>query len=327
MTPSLYRLENIIQRFDRREVLNIPSLSLEARRIYVLQGPNGAGKTTLMRILSFMDAPAEGDIFFAGENVRPEQAARCRARVVWVPQSPVMFTGSLLYNVEYPMRIKGVPARERKEKAMALLRSVNLASLAKAPARKLSGGESQRGSIARALAAGPEVILFDEPTASVDYRSREEIIVLIRSLCLERGLSIVVTTHDAALAEEVGQESITLFDGKLAHNPAGAYGSAKLALPQTGGALPHGTLEKRGERFFFFAHGGKDAPQMPKNECMVVSGMAESEMGFYLRLSDASAAESGRVDLFLPFAANADLAAELRLGMRIELRPPETPCV
>lgn len=212
---SLYSLHGLVQRFGDREVLNIPQLTLQSGAIYGLLGPNGAGKTTLMRILAFMDTPSSGSITFMGQKVRPEQAPKYRARVVWVPQSPVMFTGSLLYNIEYPMRLKKTPRAERREKAMALLDTVDLARLAKAPAHRLSGGEAQRASIARALAAGAEVILFDEPTASVDFRSRGEIIKLIRTLNRERGLSLIVTTHDAALAAELCKERIILFDGRV----------------------------------------------------------------------------------------------------------------
>jgi ABC-type multidrug transport system ATPase subunit len=199
--------------------LNIPHLSLQPRTIYGLLGPNGAGKTTLMRLLAFIDTPTEGEIVFQGQHVRPDQASRYRAKVVWTPQTPVLFTGSLLYNVEYPMRLKGVKRSERRERAMNLLHSVGLERLAQAPARRLSGGEAQRASIARALAAGAEVLLFDEPTANVDYHSRDELIALMHDLWSERGLSIIVTTHDAELADELCREQIRLFDGKLASAP------------------------------------------------------------------------------------------------------------
>lgn len=212
---ELYALSNVTRRFGDREVLNIASLRLEPGLIYGLLGPNGAGKTTLMRLLSFMDTPTTGSISFMGRKIMTDEAARCRARVVWVPQSPVMFTGTLLYNIEYPMRLKGMAGRERRAKALELLKTVDLARLAASPAHRLSGGEAQRASIARALAAGAEVILFDEPTASVDFRSRSEILHLIRELNEKRGLSVIVTTHDAYLAEELCRERIVLFDGKI----------------------------------------------------------------------------------------------------------------
>lgn len=211
----LYSLTNIRRSFGERVVLDIPHLALAKGKIYGLLGPNGAGKTTLMRLLSFMDATTQGEIAFAGVTVTPDMFARYRARVVWVPQTPVLFSGSLLYNVEYPMLLKGAPRHVRRAKAMELLESVRLDHLAASPARRLSGGEAQRASIARALAAGAEVILFDEPTANVDYRSRAEIIALIRSLWKDRALSILVTTHDKPLADELTHEQLSLFAGKI----------------------------------------------------------------------------------------------------------------
>lgn len=276
--PVLYELTGIGRRFGDRDVLHIPALTLHAGIVYGLLGPNGAGKTTLMRILAFMDAPTDGTIAFMGQPVRPEQAPRYRARVVWVPQSPVMFTGSLLYNIEYPMRLKGTPVKERRSRALALLERVGLLRLAKAPAHRLSGGEAQRASIARALAAGAEVLLFDEPTASVDFRSRGEIITLIRTLNSERGLSIIVTTHDAALAAALCRERIILFDGRIVPEyPEFEEEGGQGALPRPSlledGSMPRILLPPdaaRGE---------------PEGGTARIAALAEGEGGVVLRLT------------------------------------------
>lgn len=242
MPEELYRLTDVRQQYGRREVLHIRELVLEEGEIYGLLGPNGAGKTTLMRILAFMEAPAAGEISFRGTVVRPEQNARHRARVVWVPQSPVMFSGSLLYNVEYPLRLQGVGRTARREQAMCLLDTVELAHLARSPAPRLSGGEAQRASIARALAAGAEVLLFDEPTASVDFRARGQIIALIRDLWRRRGLSVVVTTHDAALAAELCRKNLVLMDGRML--PQGTACGIPAGLGLTCGPISAGAPEK-----------------------------------------------------------------------------------
>ena len=241
---ALYSLRHITRVFAERTVLDIPELIIEPQTIYGLLGPNGAGKTTLMKILSFMDTPTTGNIEFEGKQVTGKGGVSLRSRVVWVPQSPIMFTGTLAYNIEYPMKIKGVRGKERKAKVLEFLDVVGLSHLAKAPAQKLSGGEAQRASIARALAAGAEVILFDEPTASVDFRARGEIIRLIRMLHEERGLSLIVTTHDRSLAVELCSRFITLFDGKLVpelSEEASLFRQGEIIFPatlrQTGDAL------------------------------------------------------------------------------------------
>lgn len=223
MIAPLFELENIVQRFGEREVLSIDSLRMEEGEIYALLGPNGAGKTTLMKILAFLDAPYSGNLYFKGQLVTSPLAAELRSRVVWSPQSPVMFTGTALYNVMYPMRIKGVHKKEAAECAMELLQEVRLEHLAKAQATGLSGGETQRVSAARAMAAGAEVILFDEPTANLDYQARQEMQELIHSLWKKRKISLLITTHDVRLAKELCRNIITLDDGKV---------SAKAFLPE-----------------------------------------------------------------------------------------------
>ena len=312
---ELYALDNITRRFGEREVLHIPELRLATGVIYGLLGPNGAGKTTLMRLLSFMDTPTSGVISFMGEIIRPDQAARCRARVVWVPQSPVMFTGTLLYNVEYPMRLKGAPRAERRDKAMALLETVGLARLAAWPAHRLSGGEAQRGSIARALAAGAEVLLFDEPTASVDFRSRGDIIRLIRSLNEERGLSVIVTTHDAALAAELCRERIVLFDGRIVPSYPGA--GATPAEPPLRARLD-------GAAALVDAYGLEaDRATLPLRATARITGLEENPAGILVRLESErnDAGEQGRAFTLL-FAAPEDREAARRLvlGAALDIR-------
>lgn len=277
---DLYRLRNLSKRFGGREVLSIPALDLRKGVIYGLLGPNGAGKTTLMRLLSFIETPTEGEIAFMGEEVQPESGARLRSRVVWVPQTPVMFTGSLLYNVEYPMALKGVPRSRRKDRAMQLLEGVGLAALADAPAPRLSGGEAQRGSIARALAAGAEVILFDEPTASVDFRSRSEIIELIHALNSKNGLSLIVTTHDRELADELCRDRIILFDGKIVPEYPHAA-RARLSTPT--GRLQSGDS---GLEIHLPPDSAALLPAFVSLPCgAVVSGVGREAEGIFLRLS------------------------------------------
>jgi ABC-type multidrug transport system ATPase subunit len=213
--PPLYELQNLNRIFESRKILDIESLVLEEEKIYALLGPNGSGKTTLMRILSFLDSPSGGTLRFRGHEVSANRVAQFRQGVVLVPQFPVMFTGSLLYNIEYPMALKKIPAAERRREALNLLEAVNLANLAGAPARHLSGGEAQRASIARALAAGAKVLLFDEPTASVDHRSAIDIVALIRNIHATKKLSILISTHQLSLAENLCRRHIFLEDGRV----------------------------------------------------------------------------------------------------------------
>lgn len=314
MTQPLYDVRGLRRCFGGREVLHIPELVLDCGNIYGLLGPNGAGKTTLMRLLAFMDTPTEGRIRFNGQEVAPDQQARYRARVVWVPQSPVLFTGTLLYNIEYPMRLKRVPQQARRAKAHQLLESVGLAHLAGAPARKLSGGEAQRGSIARALAAGAEVLLFDEPTASVDFRSRAEIIQLIGQLWRERGLSVIVTTHDKDLADELCREQITLFDGKIVSRVSGV--AATSALPQGARALPGRLLPGPSGPVAHLPAGTALLPGAAASGPAVLLGLAESGGGVVMRLG---LGPGNVLDLLVTKSDDVRLAKQLTLETRIQV--------
>lgn len=215
MKNSLYFLDNITQNFNERQVLFIKSLTINPGEIYGLLGPNGAGKTTLMKILGFLTPPTSGKLYFNGKKVDFNNASELRSKVVWVPQSPVMFTGSVLYNVMYPLQLKKVPYTQRRDLAMRLLEDVALEHMADAPALTLSGGEAQRVSAARALAAGANVILFDEPTANLDYQSRQEMQELMYRLWNDKKLSLLITTHDSNLAQKLCRHIITLNDGKI----------------------------------------------------------------------------------------------------------------
>ncbi|MDR1607571.1 MAG: ATP-binding cassette domain-containing protein, partial [Deltaproteobacteria bacterium] len=230
MTKSLYDLEAVTQVYGARTVLSIQKLKLAAGQIYGVMGRNGSGKTTLLKILAFLEPPASGQLFFQDRLVTPKEMADCRSKVVWSPQFPVMFSGSLLYNVEYPLKIKGLNSAQRREKALELLSMVGLSALAAAPAPKLSGGEAQRGSLARALATGAEVLLLDEPTANVDKAAREDLVNLIERLSQDPRLTIIIATHDQAMEERLCQTRLRLEDGQLVAEEARDIFEAQLFL-------------------------------------------------------------------------------------------------
>jgi ABC-type multidrug transport system ATPase subunit len=299
----LYELRGIVRRFWEREVLRIESLTLESGEIYALLGANGAGKSTLMRLLAFLDSPTSGTLIFRGTQVNPGQKAAFRGNVVWVPQFPVMFTGTLLYNVEYPMSLKKIAGPERKNRAMELLETVNLGHLAKAPAHRLSGGEAQRASIARALAAGAEIILFDEPTANVDQRSQENFIQLARYLWEKRGLSIIITTHNASLAAELCRRQIVLIEGRLTKHRVLADGTV---------AHPARLISSDGQITVLLPRGAHPLPSggCPDHRALVL-GIAEVAAGVALRLETQAA---GRLELLLEDETSLSLSRALCLG-------------
>jgi tungstate transport system ATP-binding protein len=218
---SLYELRDVRVAYGGRVVLDLPRLAIEAGRAYSLQGPNGAGKSTLLGILSFLNAPHHGEVRFGGGAVawREADLRLLRRKVGLVDQHPVMFSRSVRENVAYGLAIRGVEKNLRRRLAEEALDLVGLKHLAEAYAPRLSGGETQRVAIARVLANRPEVLLLDEPTASVDTRNRVIIEQVVAELRDRGETTIVLCTHNRSQAAALCPEVIYLEDGRLADSP------------------------------------------------------------------------------------------------------------
>lgn len=214
---SLYHLQGLRQVFGQRTVLDLVELELAVGGSYALLGPNGCGKTTLLHILAFLAPPAQGEIRFKGRPVewREPSLRALRQQVVLVDQHPIMFTTTVLKNVEYGPALRGMATQERRQLAEQCLERVGMREFADRPAQLLSGGETQRVAIARALACDPEVLLFDEPTASVDVENQAVIEKIMAELRGEKKISIIFATHRQLEAAKLADERIYLFAGKL----------------------------------------------------------------------------------------------------------------
>lgn len=213
----LFSLRNLRKTYGDRTVLDLPELSLAEDRITALLGPNGSGKTTLLSILSFLEKPSAGTLFyrdrpvaFGERDLRP-----LRREVVLVDQHPILFSTTVARNVAYGLKIRRVPREERQRRVAEALERVGMTPLADAPGPGLSGGETQRVAIARALACRPRVMLFDEPTASVDMASQIAIERIIRDLHRESGIAVILATHNLFQAAKLAEEHVFLFDGQL----------------------------------------------------------------------------------------------------------------
>jgi tungstate transport system ATP-binding protein len=193
-----------------RSIIDRVSLDLAAGPRTVILGANGAGKSVLMRLMHGLLRPSAGSISWNESD--PE---RLRRRQAMVFQRPVMLRRSALANLEYGLKLAGVPGPERRQRALAALEGVGLAHLAQRPARVLSGGEQQRLSLARAWALRPEVLFLDEPTANLDPTATREIETAIAAVHAG-GVKIVMTTHNLGQARRLADEIIFLHQGRLA---------------------------------------------------------------------------------------------------------------
>ena len=213
----LYELKNLKKSLGGRTVLDL-SLKLPKGSVVGLLGPNGAGKTTLLELLAFLSPPSSGEIWYRQRRIdfTGPDLIGLRRTAVLVQQNPVLFTASVYRNVAFPLRIRGADRKKRKQTVHELLRLVGMEAFTQTAAHRLSGGETQRVAIAQALACSPEVILLDEPTASVDSENRIIIERIIRDLNREKGISVIFTSHDAVQASRLSDDTLFLRDGRLA---------------------------------------------------------------------------------------------------------------
>ena len=173
-----------------------------------LLGPSGSGKSTLLRLLNRLADPDEGVVRFHDTDVRELDPLELRRRVGLVPQLPAPVPGTVADNVRFGPRLEG---REVDPEPPVVLAGLD-ASFLDRDASRLSVGEQQRVMLARALALEPEVLLLDEPTASLDEDAKAAVERELREL---EGLSLVLVTHDAAQAERLAQRTVRLHEGRI----------------------------------------------------------------------------------------------------------------
>lgn len=193
-------------------------LSIERGEYLAILGPSGSGKSTLMNMLGCLDTPTRGDYHLDGSDVAKLEANQLAAirnqNIGFVFQSfNLLEYASALDNVALPLVYAGVSAKQRKQRAAALLEQVGLGDRLDHKPNQLSGGQKQRVAIARALVNDPQILLADEPTGALDSKSGAEIEALFNQLHLE-GRTIIIVTHDNALAERT-KRIITIKDGKI----------------------------------------------------------------------------------------------------------------
>jgi tungstate transport system ATP-binding protein len=210
-------LDNVSLQAGDATILDRLSLTIARGAPTLIVGPNGSGKTTLLRLCMGLSAPTAGRVSWGG---RAESKPVRRAILF---QRPVMLRRPVAANVAYALAQAGVPRSQRAERIAALLERVGLSDLMYRPARKLSGGEQQRLALARALAREPEILLLDEPTASLDpaaTRGVEEIVLM----AAQSGIKIVMASHDLGQVRRLAGDVIFLVRGGLCeHGPAADF--------------------------------------------------------------------------------------------------------
>jgi tungstate transport system ATP-binding protein len=212
-------LDDVAVKYDGRTVLDVPHLELRRGEVLTLLGENGSGKTTLLRLLGLLIKPARGRVLFGGEEVDFSSARRLlelRRRMASVMQQPLLCKMSVRRNVALGLRFRGLPKPEIDKRADTWLEKLSIPHLGDRPASKLSGGEAQRTSLARAMALNPEVLFLDEPFAALDAPTRQSLLQEFREVLADSGVTALFATHDRGEALGVGERVAVLMDGRVA---------------------------------------------------------------------------------------------------------------
>jgi putative ABC transport system ATP-binding protein len=234
--------ENICRHYQMGDTLirAVDGISFQVRKgdFVALLGASGSGKSSLLNLIAGLDRPTSGAVVVQGRNLAElsrEELAKHRLRTVgMVFQSFNLIPSmTLMENVELPLRFAEVERGQREALAREALDRVGLTARMKHRPSELSGGEQQRASLARALINRPQLLLADEPTGNLDSRNGTDIMNFIREFNQTLGMTIILVTHERALADRYVKRMIFLADGKLTGDPlAGAHGTISDAQPE-----------------------------------------------------------------------------------------------
>ncbi|MDR2336738.1 MAG: ABC transporter ATP-binding protein [Candidatus Nomurabacteria bacterium] len=208
---------NIHKSYGKSVILNDLSLEIPRGKFVAIMGPSGSGKSTLLHLLGGLDKPTSGTIIIDGEDISKlsdKKLSRLRNKIIgFVFQ---FFYLQPFLNVANNVEIASMPSRlntkERKKRALHILKMVGLEGKEKSLPRQLSGGEMQRVAIARAMMNQPKILIADEPTGNLDRQNSDNIINLLKNICVKNNTTVIVATHDEAVAH-VADQTIIIDNG------------------------------------------------------------------------------------------------------------------
>lgn len=220
MKSGLYTIRNLKHAYENRTVVNIPSLTFDEQNIHAITGANGSGKTTLCSILGLLLKPTSGMVTYRGFSLYQNGgvADQLRRKITMVHQNPFLFHTTVEKNVAYGLRLRKRPRSQWKAKARECLELIGLGHLRRQQATRLSGGETQRVAVARALAIEPEVLILDEFTANVDKNYVQVMEKVIVDIFEQRKITIFVVTHDDSQAVRIAHTHTRLVHGEIAEH-------------------------------------------------------------------------------------------------------------
>ena len=207
-------IKNLSVHLDEQPILQNVSLEVRDGEFVSLLGPSGCGKTTMLKTIAGLLPVGSGEIFLGDQEVSKVPTHKRGAVVVF--QDLRMFPHmTAVENVAFPLKMQGIPKKERLKTAAQFLKKVHLEGREDQPVAKMSGGQQQRVALARALAAQPKLLLLDEPFSALDENLREDMRVLVKCLQQELGVTTVLVTHDRGEALSMSDRVALMFDGQM----------------------------------------------------------------------------------------------------------------
>lgn len=305
MILPIYRIENLTHQYNRQPVLEIDRLTVEPASILGLVGPNGSGKSTLLKLMAFVFRPTQGRILFNGSPAFPFDES-VRFQVTLLTQDPYLMKRPVFNNIAYGLKVRG----DRENWTRPVHDALTMVGLdpnifALRQWDELSGGEAQRVALAARLVLKPQVLLLDEPTASVDAASSE----LIRTASLrarsEWGTTLVIASHDRQWLHDVCDDVLHLFKGK----PAGSGRSNMIFGPWI--PLDDGRYHKMlgdDRRLVVSAPPNADATAFLDPAAIRILGEGDTPT------ADSTVLVDGTVTRLAVEPRNGDLFADVRIG-------------
>jgi tungstate transport system ATP-binding protein len=213
---ALIELKGVTKCYGEITALDNVSLKVGEKEVFTVVGPNGSGKTTMLRIMASIDKPTSGETFLEGRKINDRNRGQARRKSTMVFQKTALFNTTVYKNVAYGLKLRGYPRKEIDEKVEEILSLVKLRGYEKRPAKKLSGGEKQRVSLARALVLNTNLLLLDEPTANLDPKNVSIIEETISRANREYDTTVIMATHNMFQAETLTSRVALLLGGKIA---------------------------------------------------------------------------------------------------------------
>ena len=220
----IIEIQNLTKHFGSGEnhvaALTNVSLSVKNGEIFGIIGLSGAGKSTLVRCINLLERPNEGKVLFHGSDLihlKEKELRMQRRKISMIFQSfNLLDQRTSLDNICFPLELAGVSKKDARKRAMELLETVGLPDKANAYPVQLSGGQKQRIAIARALASDPEVLLCDEATSALDPKTTKSILQLLQQINKDRGITVIIITHDMSVIEQICHRVAILDHGEVA---------------------------------------------------------------------------------------------------------------